>query len=59
MFMMITFPWPIPSANVALTRLAGYSVPAADQQLDDHDLVGLGSGIHRLNNFRSRFGPAA
>jgi hypothetical protein len=50
MFMMITFPWPIPSANVALTELAGNSLRVADQDLEP---VGAESGIHRLHNARA------
>lgn len=49
MFMTISFPWPVPSANVALTGLCSNSnrVRLADQQVDDREPVGAGYGSHR------------
>ena len=46
MFMTISFPWPVPSANIALTGLSGNSkhVRVADQQVDDREPVGAGYG---------------
>ncbi len=56
MFMMITFPWPVPSANVALAELgvSGNRPRAADQQVDDLELIRIGHGIRRLEEARSR-----
>ena len=46
MFMTISFPWPMPSANVALTGLTSKSNRArvTDQQADQREPVGAGSG---------------
>jgi hypothetical protein len=46
MFVTISFPWPVPSANIALTGLSGNSNPVrvADQQVDDREPVGAGYG---------------
>ena len=48
MFMMITFPWPFPSANTALTGLAARSnpVPVVDRQARDLEPAGAGHGHH-------------
>ena len=49
MFMTIGFPWPVPSANIALTGLPSNSKPVrvADQQVDDREPVGAGYGSRR------------
>jgi hypothetical protein len=46
MFMMITFPWPVASANAALTASAANSnrVRVADQEADDVEPVGVRHG---------------
>jgi len=54
MFMMITFPWPFPSANVALTALDGNSdrIRVADVQADYLQPVGVEHSIHHLDRAR-------
>ena len=56
MFMTITFPWPIPSANVALAALDGNSdrIRVADLPADYLEPVGADNGIHRLDDARHR-----
>lgn len=56
MFTMITFPWPVPSANIALTGLAGKSnrIRLADQQVNYLEPVSVGSDIHRPDDARNR-----
>jgi len=55
MFMMITFPWPVPSANAALAGLPSTSnrVRIADLRVDDLQPLGVGPGIHRLEDARN------
>jgi len=54
--MMITFPWPLPSANVALTALDGNSdrIRVADLQANYLEPIGVEDSIHRLDDAWNR-----
>jgi hypothetical protein len=56
MFMTIAFPWPVPSANLALTVLAGNGnrVRVADMQVDYREPVSVETSSHRLGVVRSK-----
>ncbi len=55
MFMLITFPWPFPSANIALTGLAARTspVPVPDRRARELEPVGAGHG-YRAGDARNQ-----
>jgi hypothetical protein len=56
MVMVITFPWPFPSANIALTGLAALTnrVRVPDRQARDLEPVGAAHGAYRANDASNR-----
>jgi len=56
MFMMITFPWPLPKANLALIVPDCNSDPIrfADLLADYLEPAGVGNSMHRLDEARNR-----
>jgi len=55
MFMMITFPWPLPMANVPMTVLGCNSDPirVADLLVDYLEPAGAENSVHRLDDARN------
>ncbi len=54
MFIMISFPWPAPSANATLTGTPRTSNPlrVRHRQARDLELAGIRHGAHRSDNAR-------